>query len=101
MSETYLPEYKYNDKHMSALIKALIAVDFLESYFEDSFFDEIMYITINLLKELSNLLKRNVEADQPYSFKYENQILFVYNYIPEEHNDINLIYSIVDIPKEI
>lgn len=101
MLNTYLPEYKYNSTYMQELINAIIAIDVLESYLEDSFFDEIMYITINLLKELSSLLKRDFEIDEPYCFKYENQILYVYNYIPEKHNDINLIYKIVDLPKDL
>jgi hypothetical protein len=86
---------------MRALIKALIAIDILETYLEDSFFDEMSHITIDLLETLSKLLIRDVKTDQPYMFTYKNQVLCVYNYIPEKHTDINLIYSITNIPENI
>lgn len=97
---TYIPEYKYNHKVMGELLEALFAITTLEKYYYTNniviYEDTLMDMTIKLLVELSILLGRNVEQDQPYCFEQEGDTICVYNYDTKIHSDINLIYKIVD-----
>lgn len=90
-----IPTYEYEEE-LADVIDKLFSVINLEKYeFTSHYIDDyLLDITINLLQDLSILLGRDPEEDEPYCFEQEDGIIYVYNYDTKIHSDINLIYKI-------